>query len=276
MRYHSRVAITIPEYRVVARNTSVSSENKIHDDAVARRYGFRGGLVPGTTVYAYLTRAIVAAFGQEWLTRGRASLRLLKPVYDAEEIAVRAGFADGATLEVTAVNARDEACAVVRAAVPTAPPSPVDASAYPRADLPVERPPAERAVLERLSVLGSPSVLYDETTAAEYLDQVGEPGPMYREAAACAHPGFCLQQANRALSQNVRLGPWIHVGSEVQHHGVGRIGDRIGARGRVGRLFEKKDHEFVELDVLIVADDERPIARVLHTAIYRVAGGPPR
>jgi len=40
----------LPGYRVKARNTSTSSENKIHDDAVARAYGFRGGLVPGVTL----------------------------------------------------------------------------------------------------------------------------------------------------------------------------------------------------------------------------------
>jgi hypothetical protein len=34
-------------YRVQAYNTSKQSENKIHDDAVARRFGFSGGLVPG-------------------------------------------------------------------------------------------------------------------------------------------------------------------------------------------------------------------------------------
>ena len=37
-------------YRVSAYNTSKQSENKIHDDAVARRYGFSGGLVPGVEV----------------------------------------------------------------------------------------------------------------------------------------------------------------------------------------------------------------------------------
>src|SRR2546425_412347 len=36
-------SVTLPEYRVKARNTAESPENKIHDDAVARQYGFRGG-----------------------------------------------------------------------------------------------------------------------------------------------------------------------------------------------------------------------------------------
>ena len=43
----------LPTYRVKARNTSSTSDNKIHDDAVAAKYGFRGGLVPGVTVREY-------------------------------------------------------------------------------------------------------------------------------------------------------------------------------------------------------------------------------
>ena len=38
-------------YRVRAHNIAADSENKIHDDSVARQYGFAGGLVPGVVVY---------------------------------------------------------------------------------------------------------------------------------------------------------------------------------------------------------------------------------
>ena len=41
-------------YSVVAYNTARDSENKIHDNTVARRFGFSGGLVPGVDVYAYM------------------------------------------------------------------------------------------------------------------------------------------------------------------------------------------------------------------------------
>jgi len=44
-----RSAITA--YEVSAFNTAVASENKIHDDSIARRFGFRGGLVPGVEVW---------------------------------------------------------------------------------------------------------------------------------------------------------------------------------------------------------------------------------
>ena len=47
-------------YRVTAYNTSKQSENKIHDDTVARRFGFSGGLVPGVDVMAYMIHLPVA------------------------------------------------------------------------------------------------------------------------------------------------------------------------------------------------------------------------
>jgi hypothetical protein len=269
------VAATIPEYRVTAHNTGASSDNKIHDDTVARRFGFRGALVPGTTVYAYMTRAIIGVFGMEWLARGQASLRLLKPVYDADEVIVRAAATAERTLEVTAANSSDEACATVRASIPSGAVPVVDVVAYPLAELPAERPPASREVLQRLARLGAPKTTYDEAAAADYLQSVNDPTPMYRGDSGFAHPALFLQLANRALSENVRLGPWIHVGSEVQHLGLARVGQRIDARGRVARLFEKKGHEFVELDLLLIGNEVRPIARVRHTAIYQVASGSP-
>ena len=50
-------------YRVRAFNTAAASENKIHDDTVARRFGFSGGLVPGVEVYAYMTHMAIERLG---------------------------------------------------------------------------------------------------------------------------------------------------------------------------------------------------------------------
>ena len=53
-------AAALAPYRVSAYNTAHDSENKIHDDATARRFGFGGGLVPGVDVYGYITHMPVA------------------------------------------------------------------------------------------------------------------------------------------------------------------------------------------------------------------------
>ena len=62
----------IQGWRGVAFNQATESENRIHADDVARKYGFRGGLVPGVTVYAYLVQPAVAAWGMAWLEGGHA------------------------------------------------------------------------------------------------------------------------------------------------------------------------------------------------------------
>src|SRR5438046_10537090 len=81
-------------YRVIARNTAIASENKIHDDAVARRFGFAGGLVPGVEVYAYTIHLPVAQWGRTWLERGSAECRILAPLYDGEPALVTGNVAD--------------------------------------------------------------------------------------------------------------------------------------------------------------------------------------
>jgi hypothetical protein len=70
------------------------------------------------------------------------------------------------------------------------------------------------------------------------------------------------------LTSNVVMGPWIHVASAVTHHGAVGLGADLCARARVSDRFERGGHRFVVLDVLVVADGDRPVVRVAHTAIY--------
>ena len=76
--------MTIEPYRVQAYNTAKQSENKMHDDTVAKRFGFSGGLVPGVDVMAYMMHRPVAKWGRAFLERGLIDARFIKPVYDGE------------------------------------------------------------------------------------------------------------------------------------------------------------------------------------------------
>ena len=89
------MASRLETYRVCAYNTSKQSENKIHDDTVARRFGFSGGLVPGVDVMAYMMHLPVARWGRDFLARGLVEARFLKPVYDGEDVDLRARETDG-------------------------------------------------------------------------------------------------------------------------------------------------------------------------------------
>jgi len=254
-------------YEVVARNTAVASENKMHDDAVARTFGFAGGLVPGVDVYAYMTHLPAERWGLAWLERGTMSARFHQPVYDGDRVVVEWG-GDGSSIELR--DSRGRLCAAGGAGLPDQPasvPSPDDVPLAPRRASRADRPPASPEALTVGAVLGTLDFGFHADKAGSYLDEVGETLPLYAEKGA-AHPGWLLRSANLVLVEHVVLGPWIHVSSAVTHHGLVRDGAHVETRARVADLFERKGHRFVVLDVLIVADGQ-PVMRVDHTAIYQ-------
>ena len=260
-------------HAVRAHNAATASENKIHDDAVARTYGFEGGLVPGVTVYAYLTHPVVAELGRAWLERGTMTTRFVRPCYDGDDVtidAVTPDERDDGTLELTARRAGDEVVATAIASLPAGPPPPPAVEDYPAAPLPAERVPATADALAALGLLGSWEATFHAEHAPAFLDEIGEDLSLYRDGGP-AHPGYLLLAANWILVANVHLGPWMHVGSDVTNYGVVDDGDRVSTRGRVVRLFERKGHRFVDLDLLMVANDVRPVLHVRHTAIYDIA-----
>jgi acyl dehydratase len=265
---------SLPQYIVKAVNTSTDSENKIHDDATARRYGFGGGLVPGVTVYAYITQPLVAAFGSAWLQRGTASVKFVKPVLDGEEVTVTGEITardpqSGITAVVRATTASTGECPVATATVPARAPTPLNVALYAEAPLPAERGPGTRAYFDAHPTLGTFGARYDAVQAEDYVATVRDPLPLYRGADGWVHPAFFAHMANRCLRTNVIIGPWIHAGSVVRHLGGARVGAALSARARVRSLWEKKGRDFVELDIALLASG-RPVAHVLHTAIYRL------
>ena len=77
------------DWQAIAFNTSPDSDNRIHSDEMARGYGFKGGLVPGVVVSAYLIHPGVQAWGMEWLTRGHSKVVIHKPTYDGDSFHVK-------------------------------------------------------------------------------------------------------------------------------------------------------------------------------------------
>src|SRR5712672_1212155 len=105
----TRMTSRIEPYRVSAYNTAKQSENKMHDDTVAQRFGFSGGLVPGVDVMAYMMHMPVAKWGRAFLERGLIDARFVKPVYDGETADVTAEESNG-VLSIE-VKSRGQLCA---------------------------------------------------------------------------------------------------------------------------------------------------------------------
>jgi acyl dehydratase len=231
-------------------------------------------------VYGYLSQLAVAAWGRDWLRRGTASVRFLRPIYDGDELTLTGRVvarsanpvAGEAVAELEARSPRGDVAAIVVAGLawggPVMAPDP---RGYRPASLPASPPAAAVVTIAGLDPLGTPVLVLDAATLERAAGDLEDPSPIYRGPGAAAHPGLVLRQANRALSENLALGPWVHVASDVAHSDLARAGDRLETRGRVTRVYERKGRGWVDLDLLVVADGARPIAHIRHTAIYRMS-----
>jgi acyl dehydratase len=252
-------------YRVSAYNTSKQSENKIHDDAVARRFGFSGGLVPGVDVLAYMLHLPVAKWGRDFLERGLIEARFLKPVYDGEIADVMAGERDGAlSIEV---ESRSELCATGSASLPALAPS-FSLNDFAEVAAVAERKPVSANSYEVGQWLGTLPRNWAGEAAREYLHDIRERDEIYAREGL-GHPGLLQRVMNKVLVDNAILGPWIHVGSRMQLLSAAKTGDELTARAKVTGNYEKKGHRFVELDALVVANANTPVAHCRHIAIYQ-------
>ena len=252
-------------YRVSAYNTAKQSENKMHDDTVAQRFGFSGGLVPGVEVMAYMMHLPIARWGREFLERGLIEARFVKPVYDGE-IAIVGGSEQGGALAIE-VESGGALCATGSAALPERAPA-FDLRDYPEIAPVGTRPPIGPGAFAVGQWLGTKPVVWGGEALRNYLAEVREADPIFVKNNL-VHPGALQRIMNRVLVDNVVLGPWIHVGSRMQLLAAAHGDDTLAARARVTANYDKKGHRFVELDARIVAGGTTPVAHCHHIAIIQ-------
>jgi len=256
----------LPPYQVSAYNTAKASENKIHDDATAKRFGFKGGLVGGVHVYAYMSHMPVQRWGRAWLERGTGEARFGKPVYEGD-IAEITAIEDANGLELQ-VNSGGVLCSTGRAALPANAPAMPSLAEFKSVPARADRLPADERTLAVGDWLGMNALTVTPEYQTQDIADTRETDPLYlREGIV--HSGTILRCCNWALSHNVVLPAWMHMGSTVQNLGLARVGDTLGVRARVTKNYEHKGHKWVEIDALVLANEKTPIARVTHIAIYR-------
>ncbi|WP_249127846.1 hypothetical protein [Bradyrhizobium lablabi] len=237
----------------------------MHDDTVAKRFGFSGGLVPGVDVMAYMMHMPVAKWGRAFLERGLIEARFVKPVYDGEATDITAEESNGGlSIEV---RSRGDLCATGSASLPAAAPS-ISIADYREVAPVAERKPVNAMSYEMDKWLGTAPREWAGHAATEYLADIRETDPIYAREGL-GHPGLIQKVMNRVLVDNAILGPWIHVGSRMQLLSAAKTGDVITARAKVTGNYDKKGHRFVEFDALVVANGTTPLAHCWHIAIYQ-------
>jgi acyl dehydratase len=266
---YDAVVTSTSESTLVAYNrAAIGNPNPVHDPEFARSVGFKGGLVPGVDVFAYLVRAPLDAWGSRWLGEGGLEARFVNPVCDGDTITIRASRSGG-RMKIEAVNAGGIVCATAAAERRIADPRP-DPERWPEMPLPAVLLAATPDALAESPVLGSLRVSVTEEDGRQQLADVREPSDLYARERI-VHPGHLLRFADSILAANVLLPPWMHVSSRARFFSVVCWGEQLSVRATRGELFERKGHRFVQLDVL-VASAKGPVLRVEpYTAIYAPA-----
>ena len=261
-----RVKSFMQHYSVKAENFSQDSENRIHSDDIAQKYGFSGALVPGVAIYGHLTYPLVEEFGQLWLDQACNQVRLFKPTYHGDILTFT--YIDGPEKQtVNCDNQNGVRIATLTSEFNSAPETP---------DLTSLAPPYKNP--DRTEIQWHNVVPYQaftpwtcELTPADnerYVTEVKDPHSLYKTGAI--HPHLLLSLANTALMNEYKMPTWLHVGSETRHHAGLYEGDTVTVKSVPLKKWQNKGHHFIQIWVTYWRDNVMT-TEIRHTAIFKLA-----
>ena len=265
----------ISNWTANAFNQVPNASNEIHGDRVAKEYGFKGALVPGATVAAYLIHPFVEAFGLDYLKSGYAHVRLHSPVYDGEYFEVEVAEQAPSFFSARLSQGQSSLCATAEIKIETDELSPPlirgDEHGDPKADLMLATPENMkrlqgngcRAFTDRWD-LGHPmsSYLKDSSLMSDLFADQGY-----------ANVGFLIGMSNWILAANAHMNPWVLVEAKCQNFSPVASGTKMIGEMSVVDLFEKKGHQFVDAEInLFDADQSICLTAIELRAIYRLRG----
>jgi hypothetical protein len=166
------------------------------------------------------------------------------------------------------VESQGVLCATGRAELPAALRPPPALADYKSVPVRSERAAATEQTLPVGEWLGMTPLAITDAFLAQEIQDAREADTIYAREKI-VHPVTTLRCCNWALSHNVTLPAWIHMGSKVRNLGVAHAGDTLNVRARITQNYEHKGHKWVELDCLVVANETTPVLQAMHIAIYR-------
>jgi len=266
----------IEGWQAEALNTAPDSANEIHGDDMAQRFGFKGGLVPGVTISAYLIQPAVTAWGMDFLTRGAAHVRVTSPLYDGERFQVNILTQTNDRYEAELIRPDGSVSASTEVDLPELAAAPPARKQDPIVAPDFVGPPASIDMFTRLQQEGC--VAYRHHWGAKhrmqhYLRDDSLMPEILTGQDACANMSYLLGISNWILAGNAYMNPWVHLETTSQNYGAVPRGTNIIAEMRIVDFFEKKGHEFVDADVAMFDEsDDACLMTVRLRAIYRLRG----
>jgi acyl dehydratase len=254
------------QYQITARNFSETSENRIHSDEIAKKYGFKGALVPGVAVYGHLTYPLVAKHGEPWLSESSNNVRLLKPAYHGDALTLHASGESDQEV-VICENAAGEKLAELNSKL-SVPPVLGDTTVLEDNYRITERVEISWDNIETERPFAPWEFTLSKAENERYTIEVDDNLAVYQQGFV--HPHLLLSLANTALMNEYIMPTWLHVGSQTHHRKALHVGDTICIRSVPLEKWRRKGHEFIRLWVTYWRGDE-VTTDIMHTAIYKVA-----
>jgi len=266
----------IQPYQIKVINDALTSENKIHSDDIAKKFGFTGALVSGVSVFGHMTHPLVKAYGQDWLSSSIAEVKFIKPAYVDDLLSVEVESVSDTDkrrhLVTLALNQNGDTLARMESWQPDQQPP---AKSYPNATQTKGEVSREEIHWDKIQL---------NQFAPEYefclsIDQHNhsltmmrdELGIYHQTSSPVVHPYVLLKECNQALMRMFILPAWIHVGSKMKLHRQIKVGETVNVQTIPTDKWENKGHQFITLDVIFTVAGELAW-EVSHTAIFRISG----
>jgi len=239
-------------WKAYALNTAPDSENQIHSDDLAKRYGFKGGLVPGVTVSAYLLHPVIESSGMAGLEKGYANCKITSPLYDGENFEVISEILREGQTNTFLKNEDGKIIANAESKILENIPS---KPKY-RGDLLIQEefkaPVASFAEWKKLKKEGCKAFKFHwggDNPLIYLSDEKKLPLILQPSKSGHANLSFLLGCANWILAGNAFMNPWVHLETKSQNYKAVSIETTLIAEMSVIDFYEKKGHEFIEVEV---------------------------
>jgi acyl dehydratase len=265
---------TISNQQILAMNDAEESENRIHSDEIAAKYGFTGALVSGVNVFGYLTQPLVKAFGAAFLKQGMMDVIFLKPAYQDDLLTITTEEFRSETSKRNCVtnvsNEKGQLLAKLESWLPAELP-PLNKFASMKCEhKTIDRPEIEwdLILLQKPAPAFTWRPSYEENQ--EHITAQRDMASCYTGNGGHIHPYFLLDACNQALMRLFLLPAWIHTGSKITLRAPLLVGQSIEMKTVPIDKWERKNHQFIRLYIAMLVEGD-VVAEIEHTAIFKIA-----
>ena len=267
-------------WEAVAFNQVPDSSNRIHSDEMAQSLGFTGALVPGVTVSAYLMHPGLLAWGPEFMEGSKAEITVHKPLYDGYNFGVIVSDVTSSSYVAVLKDSSGVLCATARVELLNVLPELPEFRGDPllnRDDQSLVATPENMALLRVRGMLAMTSTWEPVHAMSKYLEDPRLMPELLRvDRGGKANASYLLGLTNGILSGNASMNPWIHLQTTSCFFSTVDLGTELIVECSIKDLFNRKGHEFVDLDVSVFERaSKKAVMSAELRAIYQVRGATP-